>query len=85
MTTLIKIGNSKGVRIPKTLIEQAGLADQELEFAVMAEGLLIKPIRKQPRQGWEQRIHAALQAHGAAMADPEWLDAPLTADDDWEW
>lgn len=85
MTTLIKIGNSKGVRIPKTLIEQAGLADRELEFAVLADGLLIKPIRNQPRQGWKQRIREALETHAEEMADAEWLDAPLTAADDWEW
>jgi antitoxin MazE len=85
MTTLIKIGNSQGVRIPKTVIEQAGLAGQELEFAVIAEGLLIKPIHKQPRQAWEQRIREALQLHGDETADTEWLDAPLTEDNDWEW
>lgn len=85
MTTLIKIGNSQGVRIPKTIIEQAGLAGQELEFAVIAEGLLIKPIHKQPRQEWEQRIREALQLHGNETADIEWLDAPLTEDNDWEW
>ncbi|MBK8988245.1 MAG: AbrB/MazE/SpoVT family DNA-binding domain-containing protein [Chloroflexi bacterium] len=85
MTTLIKIGNSQGVRIPKTVIEQAGLAGQELEFAVMADGLLIKPLRKQPRQEWEQHIRKALQTHAEGTADTEWLDAPLTTDDDWEW
>ena len=32
MTTLIKIGNSQGVRIPKAIIEQAHLIDKNLEF-----------------------------------------------------
>jgi len=85
MPGLIRIGNSRGVRIPKTLIQQAGLANQELEFAVIEEGLLIKPVHRQPRQGWEQLIQEALQTHGNETVDAEWLNAPLTDDSDWEW
>ncbi len=85
MPSLIRIGNSRGVRIPKTLIQQAGLADQELEFTVIEDGLLIKPVHRQPRQGWEQLIREALQTYGDEGVDSEWLDAPLTDDSDWEW
>lgn len=85
MTTLVKIGNSKGIRIPKAIIEQAGLAGRELEFTVTADGLLVKPIRNQPRQEWEQQIREAVEAYGGETADAEWLDAPLTTDEDWEW
>jgi len=81
MTELIQIGNSKGVRIPKALIEQAGLEDTELELRVTKQGLLIKPV-KQPRQGWKEAIEKA-QQNGEIYVDHEWLDAPLdTALDD---
>jgi len=85
MPNLIRIGNSRGVRIPKTLIQQAGLEDQALEFALLEEGLLIKPVRSRPRQNWEQLIQEALQTHGDEAMDTEWLNAPLTDDSDWEW
>ncbi len=75
MTELIQIGNSKGVRIPKALIEQAGLEDTELELKVTKQGLLIKPV-KQPRQGWKEAIEKA-QQKGDVHVDHEWLDAPL--------
>lgn len=82
MTTLIRIGNSQGVRIPKAIIEQAQLAEKELSFEVTDSGLLIKPIEKQPRAGWEI---AFTQAQHEAV-DSNWLDAPLTqADEDWQW
>lgn len=58
MSHLIQIGNSHGVRIPKTLIEQAGLLDAELTFKVVAEGLLITPSSR-PRNGWEEAFKTA--------------------------
>ncbi len=85
MAELIRIGNSRGVRIPKALIRQAGLEGQKLEFTLLDNGLLIKPVKNQPRQGWEQLIQEALQQHGDEVVDTEWLDAPLTDDSDWAW
>jgi antitoxin MazE len=54
MTMLIKIGNSQGVRIPKAIIKQAHLENSPLEFEVTAQGLLLKPIHKKPREGWAE-------------------------------
>ena len=82
MTTLIKIGNSQGVRIPKAIIEQARLVDQELEFKVLDDGLLIQPLRK-PREGWKAQFDAS--NNGNSELDMEWLDAPLVEDEEWEW
>ena len=55
MTTLIRIGNSQGVRIPKAVIEQAQLENKELEFQVIDDGLLIHPITKS-REGWKKTV-----------------------------
>lgn len=49
-TQIIKIGNSKGIRIPKPLLEQSNL-DGEVELEVLPEGLLIKSSEK-PRYNW---------------------------------
>ena len=85
MPHLIKIGNSQGVRIPKALIQQAGLEVAELEFTLVEDGLLIKPVTYQVRQDWEKRIREAIQTYGDIELDEEWLNAPLTDDDEWEW
>ena len=84
MTTLIRIGNSQGVRIPKAIIEQTQLSDKELEFKVLDDGLLIHPLSK-PRQGWKKQFEKAHLADAANDIDQEWLDAPLVEDEDWEW
>jgi len=84
MATLIRIGNSHGVRIPKAIIEQARLQHGELQFKVLDDGLLIQPVRK-PRQGWKEQFDQALRCQEASSTDQDWLDAPLTTDEDWEW
>ena len=77
MTRLVQIGNSKGIRIPKLLIEQAHLDEGELELKVVEGGLLISP-RRRPREGWAEQVEQALQARGEEAVDGEWLDAELT-------
>ena len=51
-TQIIKIGNSKGIRIPKPILEQSNL-DGEVELEVRDEGLLLKPSNK-PRNNWSK-------------------------------
>jgi len=84
MASLIKLGNSQGIRIPKALIEQARLADAELEFKVTDEGLLIRPFEA-PRQGWAERFAHAAEESAPYDADQKWLDAPLADDKDLAW
>ena len=81
MTTLIQIGNSQGVRIPKAIIEQAQLKNKELEFKIVNDGLLILPLKK-PRQGWKKQFE---KDQSANEIDNEWLNAPLVEDEEWEW
>lgn len=56
---LIAIGNSKGIRLSKTILEKYNISEQvDLEFE--SDGIKIKPCKK-PRQGWDiafQQMHA---------------------------
>ena len=49
-TKIIRIGNSRGVRIPKPLLEQAGL-ENEVLLRVVDDGIVIESADK-PRAGW---------------------------------
>ena len=49
-TKIVRIGNSRGVRIPKPLLEQAGL-ENEVLLRVVEEGIVIESA-DQPRAGW---------------------------------
>ena len=80
-TKIVRIGNSRGVRIPKPLLQQAGL-EGEVRLRVIEGGIVIEA-EKNPRDGWAE---AAARAHEAG--DDALLDAPTPTDFDemeWEW
>jgi antitoxin MazE len=59
-TELVRIGNSRGVRIPKPFIEQCGFGET-VELRVANDCLIISPER-QPRQGWDDAFRASSDA-----------------------
>ncbi|MDX1428680.1 MAG: AbrB/MazE/SpoVT family DNA-binding domain-containing protein [Rhodothermales bacterium] len=80
-TKIVRIGNSRGVRIPKPLLEQAGLED-DVQLRVVEGGIVIEA-QKEPRAGWAD---AAAKAN--ERGDDEWLDGILATsfdDEEWEW
>jgi antitoxin MazE len=48
---VVKIGNSRGIRIPKAVLKQAGLVDQA-ELRVVGDTIIIERA-KRTREGWE--------------------------------
>ena len=80
-TKVVKIGNSRGVRIPRTLLEQTGLVD-EVEMTVEGDRLVIHSARK-PRQGWEAQF-----ASMAERGDDHMLDEAVPTrwdEEEWTW
>lgn len=77
---MIKIGNSQGMRFPKSVIEQCGFTG-ELELSVKGETLMVRAKRK-PREGWAEDAVAC-----AAAGDDELLlpDALANEFDEKEW
>lgn len=79
---LIRIGNSHGVRIPKTIIEQCGLTE-EVELAVKDNVVIIAP-RRGVRAGWEQAFQAMAEAGDDTLLIPE-SSKPTWDEEEWEW
>lgn len=84
MPNLVQVGNSQGVRIPKSLIAQSGLADGDFDFELLTNGLLLKP-QRQARAGWQQATAEQLATGNDAALDNDWQNAELTTDEDWVW
>jgi antitoxin MazE len=66
-TRIIRIGNSQGVRIPKPIVEQAGLTG-EVELSVRGRCLVIKAAAL-PRAGWAAAFRAMAQRGDDALID----------------
>ncbi|OGN74467.1 MAG: MazE family transcriptional regulator [Chloroflexi bacterium GWB2_49_20] len=80
-TKVIKIGNSRWVRIPHTMLEEAGLTDK-VEMKVDGDKLIIHATHL-PRHGWEN-----LFAVMANQGDDRLLDEPLSTqwdEEEWTW
>ena len=75
---LVKIGNSRGIRLAKQLLEVAGLTD-DVEIEAAPGVVTIRP-SMHPRAGWEE---------AASTWAPEGLLDEMTAtrfdDEDWSW
>jgi antitoxin MazE len=50
--SVIQIGNSKGIRFSKTLLEKYNIKDK-VDMILEKGQIIIKPL-SQPRQGWEK-------------------------------
>ena len=75
---LVKIGNSRGLRLAKPLLEAAGLTD-EVEIHAVPGLLTIRPAAH-PRAGW---------AEAASVLRPEGLEDEVTTtrfyEEEWTW
>jgi len=78
--SVVKIGNSRGIRIPKKILDQCQVEDT-FELIVKDHNILLKPIHKIPREGWAE---AAKRCH--ALDDDVLMIADVWEDDEsWEW
>jgi antitoxin MazE len=80
-THLVRIGNSRGVRLPKPLIEQAGLND-EVELRVR-DGAIVIARAAVPRSGWAEAASRMRQHDEDKM-----LDSPTPTrfdEEEWRW
>lgn len=75
--SIIKIGNSQGIRIPKPIITQCGFED-EVEFSVQNNALIVKSIRSS-RKNWDAAFKKM-----AANGDDQLLDAEESIQTEWD-
>jgi antitoxin MazE len=64
------MGNSKGVLIPKPILEQTGLLDAA-DLQVKNGVIEIRPLKRNPREGWAADSQRIAQAGDDAMVWPE--------------
>lgn len=75
--SIIKIGNSHGIRIPKPIISQCEF-EEEVELSVQNNALIIKSL-KSSRKNWDSAFKKM-----AANADDQLLDSETHISTEWD-
>lgn len=82
-TSLIRIGNSQGIRIPKIIIEQCHLGP-DVELEVENKKLIICSALH-PRQGWEEKFQCMAAAGDDSLLDGELTNQSTWDESEWQW
>lgn len=77
---LVRIGNSRGVRLPKAIIDQVGL-EEEIELRVEDRCVVITSVAP-PRAGWAEAARR-LAADSSGLLDP--VTPTRFDEDEWRW
>lgn len=79
---LIVIGNSKGVRIPSSVIKECGFGEQ-IEMRVEHGIVMLEPARR-IRDGWDSAFVRMAAAEDDALLIPDTMEHDWDKDA-WEW
>jgi len=77
---IIRIGNSRGIRLPKAILEQAQLTG-EVRIEAGPNQVVIRSLHV-PREGWEEAFRLMAQRGDDAMPEGP---ASLTSFDEAQW
>jgi antitoxin MazE len=81
LTTIRRMGNSRGILIPKPLLKQVGLED-EAEILLEGNALVVRPPKRAPRSGWAEASRKIAALGQDTLVMPEFANE---ADADWSW
>ena len=80
--SLHRIGNSKGVILPKPLLAQVGLVESELDMSVEDNAIVLRRLKEPVRSGWAA---AAKQLADAGDDSLVWPEFPNDGDESLIW
>ena len=80
---IIRIGNSRGIRLPKAIIDQYQLTD-EAELETRKDDLVIHPLNN-PREGWETAFKEMKRAGDDRLLDADSETLSEWDEKEWEW
>ena len=79
LVSVIRIGNSKGIRFPKVVLERLGIKDK-VDMEVTDKGIILSPVADIPRKGWAEAF-CRLHENNEDILE----DVPGGEDFEWEW
>ena len=84
LTTMRKVGNSRGVLIPAAFLASCQIEDQ-VDMQLQDGQIVIKPVKRKLRDGWFGQT-ASTAATVQEVAEERLWEAAVVADDsEWVW
>ncbi len=80
---IVKIGNSRGVRIPKLLLDQLNLGD-EVEIVAEEDHLVVRPVHS-ARHGWDEQFRLMGKRGDDRLLDESARNETRWDEEEWEW
>jgi antitoxin MazE len=81
LISVVQIGNSKGIRIPKAILEQCNIHDQ-IELEVENGKIILEPVHDSPRQGWDEAFREMAENNDDRLLISDGVDIDM---EEWEW
>jgi len=81
--SIVRIGNSQGIRIPKVVLEQTRLHG-EVDLEVKDGKIIISPVKK-PRQDWDRQFKLMAERGDDKLLDSEVVSLTSFDEEEWEW
>ncbi|MBQ9631002.1 MAG: AbrB/MazE/SpoVT family DNA-binding domain-containing protein [Treponema sp.] len=79
LVSVVPIGNSRGVRLPKIVLDKL-FVENKMDMKVTENGILLTPVKSSPRSNWAE---AFCKMH---ENKEDVLDAiPISENFDWVW
>jgi len=82
LVPIVKIGNSQGIRLPKPILEQAGMTDM-VDLRVEGQSIILAPPAAHPRAGWAEAFQLMHERGDDGLLDPQ--IATAFDETEWEW
>ena len=80
---VVKIGNSQGIRIPKTLLEQTGIMD-DVELDIEKDKIVIRPVLN-PRADWDKAFETMSDSGDDVLVNGNENIMHSWDEEEWQW
>jgi antitoxin MazE len=81
LVSVVPIGNSKGIRIPKNILNEFNI-DDKIELKIHENEIILKPLSRKPRQGWNDAFKEMHENSDDTLIIPDTLKNESF---DWDW
>jgi antitoxin MazE len=81
LISVVQIGNSKGIRLPKAIIDQCKISDK-IDLEIKDNEIILHPIKNKVREGWAEKFKLMAENGDDKLAIEDSIDIDMK---NWEW